>query len=466
MLTAECRYAYDASNRLVRIQTPAQTGWRIWQGSHVANELRTTTDQTQQLTWLQVAGQPLAQLQSGVSGQKMLLAGDSAGSTLLEGGTDVRTPSYAPHGFRGDGRGAQAEPAFNGERLDAGSGCYLLGPGHHRPYSPTLGLFLAPDRAGPFGAGGLNTLSYCAGDPINRRDPSGHFWKWIVAAVGLVVGAAAVSLSFGTAAPAFGVLAAGGLGALNASGAAAIAGVGLGVAGMAVEAAAFGALLAGDAKTAGILGWVGLGLGVAGAAPALGKAALKGATQLAGKAKRFGQRLGRTRPPSPTPADATPPPAATESFSREGGRLWQSGVVEGRFRKSSVASNGPGTWPGLKHNRFGSARPRFSQLEAKTQPAALDEALTAPARLEARVGAPLEGDALVAANERRSKVSFKAQISETLEYEQVRYSKAFRRERKNIPPVNPDEVNELIRELESSMELHDAIFVELLRIAT
>lgn len=34
--------------------------------------------------------------------------------------------------------------------------------------------FQSPDSQSPFGAGGLNCYAYCAGDPVNFSDPSGH----------------------------------------------------------------------------------------------------------------------------------------------------------------------------------------------------------------------------------------------------------------------------------------------------
>jgi len=66
---------------------------------------------------------------------------------------------------------------YNGLRIDPVSGNYHPGNGY-RSYSPILMRFSAPDSWSPFGAGGINTYSYCAGDPINRSDPSGHFsWQ-------------------------------------------------------------------------------------------------------------------------------------------------------------------------------------------------------------------------------------------------------------------------------------------------
>lgn len=33
--------------------------------------------------------------------------------------------------------------------------------------------FISPDRISPFGRGGINSYTYCNGDPVNRTDPSG-----------------------------------------------------------------------------------------------------------------------------------------------------------------------------------------------------------------------------------------------------------------------------------------------------
>lgn len=81
---------------------------------------------------------------------------------------------------------------FNGERRDPVTGCYHLGNGY-RMYNPRLMRFHAADSMSPFGNGGLNSYAYCLGDPINLRDPSGHFALMSLllgAIVGAVVGAA------------------------------------------------------------------------------------------------------------------------------------------------------------------------------------------------------------------------------------------------------------------------------------
>ncbi|MGF1831092.1 hypothetical protein L4D04_18290 [Photobacterium angustum] len=72
---------------------------------------------------------------------------------------------------------------FNGERRDPVTGTYYLGNGY-RMYNPRLMRFQAVDNISPFGKGGINGYAYCLGDPINQRDPSGHF-----ALLSLLIGA-------------------------------------------------------------------------------------------------------------------------------------------------------------------------------------------------------------------------------------------------------------------------------------
>lgn len=285
-------YGYDALGLWVRLSTPDRTHWRYWRAGRVVNELRAANDGggDVEVTWLTAADGAVAEQVAGPGERSTLLASAPGASVLLEADTNVRPVAYAPHGHR-DETAALATPAFNGEWRDAGSGCYLLGPGHHRPYSTTLGIFLAPDTASPFEAGGLNTLAYCVGDPINLSDPSGHFWKWIVAGVGLALGVAVTVASFGAASAAVGAMAAGGIAALTKSGAAAIAGTALGALSVGAEVGAMAAGAAGDQKTAAILGFVGLGLGLAGTAPAVAKVAMKGAARF----MRFAQKAMSSR---------------------------------------------------------------------------------------------------------------------------------------------------------------------------
>ncbi|WP_147052806.1 RHS repeat-associated core domain-containing protein, partial [Vibrio sagamiensis] len=76
---------------------------------------------------------------------------------------------------------------FNGERQDPLTGCYHLGQGY-RQYNPRLMRFHAYDSMSPFGRGGTHGYAYCLGDPVNQRDPSGHF-ALLSLLIGAIIGA-------------------------------------------------------------------------------------------------------------------------------------------------------------------------------------------------------------------------------------------------------------------------------------
>ncbi|WP_374374400.1 RHS repeat-associated core domain-containing protein [Pseudomonas sp. AP-1] len=77
---------------------------------------------------------------------------------------------YSPYGYHSLLR---TMLGFNGGRLDPVTGCYPLGNGR-RSFNPSLLRFISSDSMSPFAAGGLNSYSYCLGDPVNREDPSGN----------------------------------------------------------------------------------------------------------------------------------------------------------------------------------------------------------------------------------------------------------------------------------------------------
>ncbi len=292
-------YRYDGVGMLAGKSDVDRDSWCFWHAGDVVNEVRRRAAETWWLTWLRGGDLPVAEIVQGQGGRTSLLAASISGSVVIEADHEARPVVYTPYGDRGgnDTTAGQVAFGFNGEMLDATSGYYLLGPEHHRPYHPALGMFLAPDRASPFGSGGLNTLAYCAGDPINRTDPSGHFWKWVIGAVAVVIGIAAVVATAGAAATAIGGIAAG-LG-VSKSGAAAIAATTLGVAGVAAESGSLVAHATGNENAGNILGWVGLGLGVAGmasaVAPVVAKAVAKGVGKAAGKISRFTERIRTIR---------------------------------------------------------------------------------------------------------------------------------------------------------------------------
>jgi RHS repeat-associated protein len=69
--------------------------------------------------------------------------------------------------------GTISKAGFTGAYLDPVTCVYPLGNGY-RWYLPGLMRFNARDSLSPFSAGGINRYVYCAADPANHRDPSGH----------------------------------------------------------------------------------------------------------------------------------------------------------------------------------------------------------------------------------------------------------------------------------------------------
>lgn len=121
-----------------------------------------------------------------------LLATDAQQSILQALTPLAHHQAYSPYGYCPD---LHSELAFNGERPDVLTGHYHLGNGY-RAFNPRLMRFNSPDILSPFSAGGLNSYAYCGGDPINRRDPSGHrFWGWIRNTVNRVTAAMRNALS-------------------------------------------------------------------------------------------------------------------------------------------------------------------------------------------------------------------------------------------------------------------------------
>lgn len=85
----------------------------------------------------------------------------------------IATPSYEAYGHRPPGV-AGAATAYAGQVCENRLEAYLLG---RRLYVPALRRFANADPLSPFDAGGWNRYAYCAGDPVNRIDPTGNMWK-------------------------------------------------------------------------------------------------------------------------------------------------------------------------------------------------------------------------------------------------------------------------------------------------
>lgn len=104
----------------------------------------------------------------------LLIAGEENRSTLtVLNNSQQHLIAYTPYGHHLQEADTPQLLGFNGERFDPFTGYYLLGNGY-RAFNPVLMRFNSPDSWSPFGEGGINAYAYCAGDPVNREDPTGH----------------------------------------------------------------------------------------------------------------------------------------------------------------------------------------------------------------------------------------------------------------------------------------------------
>lgn len=103
-----------------------------------------------------------------------LLATDRQHSVL--NGAHNQARAYTAYGSTA----AQGGPmsAFCGEPRDELTACYHLGNGY-RQFNPAIMRLHSPDSRSPFGEGGVNSYAYCAGDPVNKYDPTGRVLEWI-----------------------------------------------------------------------------------------------------------------------------------------------------------------------------------------------------------------------------------------------------------------------------------------------
>ena len=103
-----------------------------------------------------------------------LLAVEIGGSVLgVYSHQETETHKFTAYGYDPSLPSSSTILGFNAEWIDTWSKSYILGNGY-RGFSPELMRFLSPDSLSPFDDGGVNGYAYCAGDPINHLDPSGH----------------------------------------------------------------------------------------------------------------------------------------------------------------------------------------------------------------------------------------------------------------------------------------------------
>ena len=159
-------YRYDPLDRL----TDVAGHQRFYNQARLATEIQGAVPRSV----FQVGDQLLAE---GGAGGSNLLATDLQRSVLHTVNPDKTQPiAYNVYGHRPAESGVASVLGFNGERADPVTGHYLLGNGY-RAFNPVLMRFNSPDSWSPFGRGGINSYGYVGGDPVNRVDPSGHFWR-------------------------------------------------------------------------------------------------------------------------------------------------------------------------------------------------------------------------------------------------------------------------------------------------
>ncbi|CAI8967898.1 RHS repeat-associated core domain-containing protein [Pseudomonas sp. IT-P176] len=165
------RYRYDGHNHLISVREGQQEETlRYYEGYTLSHTLQGSTH-TQ---YFFHGDLPLGEQQLHTHERTILLLTDASPSVIgesLQG--KLHTVVYSAYGERSSADELTTLLAFNGEVREATSGWYLLGRGY-RAYNPGLMRFHSPDSLSPFGSGGLNPYTYCLGNPITFRDPSGH----------------------------------------------------------------------------------------------------------------------------------------------------------------------------------------------------------------------------------------------------------------------------------------------------
>ncbi|MCD4530473.1 MULTISPECIES: RHS repeat domain-containing protein [Pseudomonas] len=164
------QYRYDGHDHLVTSKQGNESeALRFYQDEQLSN-----LDQDgHQTHFFYHADRPLGQ-QASDNSQTLLLLTDANHSVIGESRQrDLRSAVYSAYGERHSDDTLRSLLAFNGEMRDEASGWYLLGQGY-RAYNPGLMRFHSPDSLSPFGSGGVNPYTYCLGNPIALRDPTGH----------------------------------------------------------------------------------------------------------------------------------------------------------------------------------------------------------------------------------------------------------------------------------------------------
>ena len=140
----------------------------FYKDDHLATEV--ATQGNRHVLWANDVA--LAQLHRSQSAE--MLRVDLANSVL---GLASGSMAYSPYGYLPMEK-MLALLGFNGQWCDPITEGYPLGAGR-RTYSTERMRFNSDDPTSPFGKGGPHPSAYCAGDPINRHDPTGEFAQFL-----------------------------------------------------------------------------------------------------------------------------------------------------------------------------------------------------------------------------------------------------------------------------------------------
>ncbi|KPW93886.1 RHS repeat-associated core domain-containing protein, partial [Pseudomonas syringae pv. coryli] len=164
-------YTYDGHDHLLTTRNGNDSEiLRFYQDQ----QLSSTVQDSRRTQFLHIGEQPVGQQTVGEPADTLLLLTDANQSVLAEFQQNtLRTAVYSAYGERHSDDSLLSVTAFNGEVCEKDTGWYLLGNGY-RAYNPGMMRFHSPDSLSPFGAGGLNPYTYCLGNPIAWRDPTGH----------------------------------------------------------------------------------------------------------------------------------------------------------------------------------------------------------------------------------------------------------------------------------------------------
>lgn len=310
----ERRFRHGPDGRISAVIDASETRFYYYDDGKLTHEISAGNERR----YLRTNGGYVAEtLLAKASRSMWLLSPDPQGSVVACHDRETVTRAYGAYGFVGR-RDDEPHAGYAGEVIDAASNTYILGG---RAYSPRLRRFLNPDPASPFGSGGLNRYAYCAGDPVNRIDPSGNsFFDWLVSGAGLLAaigGLVSTLLAIPTG---------------GASVPAMIAfwgAVGLETIAVAAEIGSLAAGAAGASDIQSALGWVSLGTGLAAfGVGASAKMLGQGAKAAASAAKAVDGQVGNL---------ATPRGVGPSRVS-SGRRLPAAPAVQGRIVKPISAA--------------------------------------------------------------------------------------------------------------------------------